>query len=167
MKLLIKLFFIVFIIIGCNDAQKKESSVGTAAAIKPGNIKLTDLKGDSIDLVKHKGKVVFINFWATWCKPCIEEMPTIRNAIGILNNDRIEFLFASDETTEQIDWFEKKHNYNLNYVKAGNLEELGITVLPTTFIFDKKGKQVFSEMGYRKWDDKTNLDLLSKIVNEE
>lgn len=167
MKLLIKLFFIVFIIIGCNDAQNKKSGAGAAASVKPGNIKLTDLKGDSIDMVKYKGKVVFINFWATWCKPCIEEMPTIKNAIAILNNDRIEFLFASDETTEQIESFENKHNYNLNYVKAGNLEELGIMVLPTTFIFDREGKQVFSEMGYRKWDDKTNLDLLSKIANEQ
>lgn len=167
MKLLRKLFFIVFMIIGCNDAQNKQSVAGTAASVKPGNIKLTDLKGDSIDLVKHKGKVVFINFWATWCKPCVEEIPTIKKAIGILNNDRIEFFFASDETTEQIESFEKQHNYNLNYVKAGNLEELGITVLPTTFIFDSGGKQVFSEMGYRKWDDKTNLDLLSKIANGE
>lgn len=165
MKLLLKLLFIVFIIIGCKDAQNKESAKGTAAAVKPGNIKLTDLKGDSIDLFKYKGKVVFINFWATWCKPCIEELPTIKNAIGILNNDKIEFLFASDETTEQIGSFEKQHNYNLNYVKANNLEELGIMVLPTTFIFDGEGQQVFSEMGYRKWDDKTNLDLLSKIAN--
>ncbi|HET9744306.1 MAG TPA: TlpA disulfide reductase family protein, partial [Chitinophagaceae bacterium] len=140
---------------------------GTVASVKPGNIKLTDLKGVSIDLIKYKGKVVFINFWATWCKPCIEEIPTIKNAIGILNNDGIEFLFASDETTEQIESFEKKHSYKLNYVKAGNLEELGIMVLPTTFIFNREGKQVFSEMGYRKWDDKANLDLLSQIANEE
>jgi hypothetical protein len=39
--------------------------------------------------------------------------------------------------------------------------------LPTTFIFDKNGKQVFSEMGYRKWDDKANLDLLLKIANQQ
>jgi thiol-disulfide isomerase/thioredoxin len=165
MKLLMKLFFIVFIITGCKDAQNKESAEGTAASVKPGNIKLTDLKGNSVDLVKYKGKVVFINFWATWCKPCIEEIPTIKNAIGLLNDDRIVFLFASDETTEQIESFEKQHNHNLNYLKAGNLEELGIMALPTTFIFDREGKQVFSEMGYRKWDDKINLDLLSKIAN--
>lgn len=166
MNSLVKLFLIVFIIIGCDDAQKRESAAG-AALVKPGNIKLTDLKGDSMDLVKHKGKVIFINFWATWCKPCVEEIPTIKNAIRILNNDRIEFLFASDETTEQIESFEKQHKYDLNYVKATNLEELGIMVLPTTFIFDREGKQVFSEMGYRKWDDKTNLELLSKIASDK
>ena len=47
------------------------------------------------------------------------------------------------------------------------MEELNIIGLPTTFIFNKNGKLVFSEMGYRKWDDPANIDLIMKIVDQE
>jgi hypothetical protein len=52
-------------------------------------------------------------------------------------------------------------------VKAGNMEELNIMGLPTTLIFNPDGKLAFSEMGYRKWDEKTNIDLILKIAKQE
>ena len=121
---------------------------------------LTDLHDQSIDLQKFKGKTVFVNFWATWCKPCREEMPSIQEAMKILKNEKIEFLFASDETTEQIEKFKAAHEYRFNYVKVESLSEINIIGLPTTFIINPKGELIFSEMGYRKWDDKANIDLI-------
>ena len=94
-------------------------------------------------------------------------MPTIKNAMNSFKNKSIEFLFASDETHGEIQSFEAAHDYNLNYLIAGNIEELNIMGLPTTFIFNKNGKLVFSEMGYRKWDDPANIDLIMKIVDQE
>ena len=128
---------------------------------------LTDLNDQPIDLEKYKGKTFFINFWATWCKPCREEMPSIQKAMEILKDEKIEFLFASDESKEQIEGFKASNNYNFNYVRVHNLEELNIMGLPTTFIFNVDGKLVFSEMGYRKWDDKANIDLILKIAKQE
>ena len=130
-------------------------------------VRLTNLNGEVVDLNSYKTKTVFINFWATWCKPCIEEMPTIKNAMNSFKSKNIEFLFASDETRDEIHSFEAQHDYNLNYLIAGNMEELNIMGLPTTFIFNKNGKLVFSEMGYRKWDDPANIDLIMKIVDQE
>ena len=156
---------IFFVIIGCNDSEKNEP--GSTLQTEIEKVNLTNLKGEPIDFKKYKGKVVFVNFWATWCKPCIEEMPTIKNAMNSFKSKSIEFLFASDETRDEIQGFEAVHNYNLNYLIAGNMEELNIIGLPTTFIFNKNGKLVFSEMGYRKWDDPANIDLIMKIVDQE
>ena len=79
-------------------------------------------------------------------------------------NENIVFLFASDEAPDQIENFKTSHAYDFNYVKVENLEELSIMTLPTTYIVSPKGKLVFSEMGYRKWDDKQNIDLILNIV---
>lgn len=113
-----------------------------------------------IDLEKYKGKTVFINFWATWCKPCREEMPSIQKAMQILKDEKVEFFFASDESKEQIEEFKEAHHYDFNYVRIDNLVDLNIMGLPTTFIFNRSGELVFSEMGYRKWGDKANIDLI-------
>lgn len=145
---------------GCSD--KKESTFAD-------KIKLKNLDGEPIDLSQLHGKVVFINVWATWCKPCIQEMPSIKSAEEIIQGgDRkeIEFLFASNEGKERIESFSQKANMNLHFVRLENLEELNINILPTTYIINKKGELVFSEAGYRKWDEAENIELLTKLVEE-
>src|SRR5688572_2162120 len=160
----LSLLFLIMISACKNASEKKEvnrqqnqSSLQNKAIAQ---IHLTDLNDQPIDLEKYKGKTIFINFWATWCKPCREEMPSIQEAMKSLKDEKIEFLFASDETKEQIEEFKSTHKYNFNYVKVENLSELNIMGLPTTFIFDPNGELIFSEMGYRKWDDKANIDLI-------
>jgi thiol-disulfide isomerase/thioredoxin len=166
MKLVYGLFLLTFMIFSCNDNSRKKD-INNKATTDIGKINLTTLSDAPVDLDQLKGKVVFINFWATWCKPCIAEMPSIKNAMDSLKNEKIEFLFATDESVKEIESFEANHKFGFNYLKTPGFEELNIMGLPTTFIFDKNGKQVFSEMGYRKWDDKANLDLLLKIANQQ
>lgn len=165
MKIFLILFFIVLISANCKNNQT--SNIPATGQIEIKKVKLTSLKGESIDLEQFKGKVVFINFWATWCKPCVLEMPTIRNAMDSLRNENIEFLFASDESAVEIEGFEKKYGYRFNYYRADNIEELAIMVLPTTFIFDKNGKQIYSEVGYHDWNETKNLDILLNLVKQQ
>lgn len=129
------------------------------------SVQLKDLNAASINMDSFKEKVVFLNIWATWCKPCLQEMPTIEKVQNILRNENVVFLVASSETIEEIDTFRKLHSYPFNYVQIQNSEDLGIDGLPTTLIFNKKGKLVFSESGYRKWDDKNNIGTILKIIN--
>lgn len=161
MKIFSTLFLIVFVTAGCKDNQQT-SNTSTTSHSDIEKVKLTSLKGEPIDLRKYRGKAVFINIWATWCTPCVQEMPTIRNAMDSLRNKDIEFLFASDESAEEIEDFEKKVGYRFNYYRADNIEELGIMTLPTTYIYDKNGKQVYSEIGYHDWNEGKNFDMLLK-----
>ncbi len=131
------------------------------------DIKLSTLSGEKIDMDEFKGKTVFINFWATWCGPCIQEIPTINNAHSILKSEGVVFLLASNEDIDHIKKFSAKHAYDFRYVKLENMEELKIPALPTTFIFDSEGELKFSETGFRKWDEQSNIDLISKIKNHE
>jgi len=157
---------LLFGIFGCNGGDKDKTASNTGKNLEIDKIRLKDLNEQPINLEKYKGKTVFLNFWATWCKPCIEEMPTIEKAQNILWKEDVVFLLASGESAEEIDAFRNAHDYEFNYVRIENSEELNIQTLPTTFIFGPEGKLVFSEMGYRKWDEKNNIEMIRKIKND-
>ena len=153
-------------IIGCNNATKEKPADSAKLNREIEKIKLTDFKGKPISLKQYQGKTIFINFWATWCKPCIYEMPSIAEAQSMLQNEKIIFLLASNESAEQIKDFSNAHNYKFYYVIIENSEEMNVQALPTTFIFNRKGNLVFSETGSRKWNEKNNIDLILKIAKE-
>jgi thiol-disulfide isomerase/thioredoxin len=128
-------------------------------------VKLKELNGTPVDLSEYNGKTVFINFWATWCKPCIQEMPTIAE-VQKLKGD-VVFLLASNEDPSQIEKFMKRHDYDFHYVHLENMEALKIPALPTTFIFNPEGKLKFAEAGLRMWDDPANIELINSITNDD
>ncbi len=155
------LFFIFLIaLVGCSSQNKGEQS-----GIVASQIKLTDLDGKEVDLTKFEGKTIFVNFWATWCKPCIQEMPSIAALQTHLAGKNIEFFFASDEEVDKIQKFRESRKMALNFVRVENPEALGIQALPTTFIFDAEGNMIFSEVGFRKWDDPTTIEMVTKLIN--
>ena len=155
------LIFALLFLPGCSSKNKENNTISLD------DIKLSTLSGEKIDMEEFKDKTVFINFWATWCKPCIQEMPTINSAQSMFKDNDVVFLFASNEEVDQINTFSTKHPYAFRYVKLENMEELKIQALPTTFIFDSDGELQFSETGFRMWDDQSNIDLISKIKNHE
>lgn len=159
-----KILLILLIgISGCKETKKENETVPLQEKKPITNVRLTDLNNQPINLDQFKGRTIFINFWATWCKPCIQEMPSIKNAKELLIKHGIVFLLASNESPDQINEFKNDHDYNFNYVRLVNMEELHVEVLPTTYIFNPKGELVFSEMGYRKWDDSSNIEMILKI----
>ncbi len=160
-KIIINLLFLLVCataLLGCGNSgtsteESKTKEVGE-------QIKLTDLDGNAIELSQYKGKVVFLNIWATWCAPCIKEMPSIEAASKALG-DEVVFLLASDESVEKIQAFKSKKSFDLNFIKLNsNLEQLGVYALPATFVFDKNGKIAFEEKGMRDWSSPESLKLL-------
>lgn len=160
------LSFIIGMMMGCKGKSPEQLQSPSDTRSIQDRIRFKELNGDNIDLNALKGKTIFINFWATWCGPCIREMPSIERAKMILAEEPIEFLIASNEAVEQIESFTGKRNYALHYVQAQNLEELGIPALPTTYIINAAGELVFSETGFRAWDEPANIELLKKIIND-
>lgn len=152
--------------IACNNRTSEKQNSSPEVIRQIDKIRLTDLNGQSHSLKQYPGKTIFINFWATWCKPCIQEMPSIKEAQNILQNENIIFLMASNESPEQIEEFSNTRDYKFNFVRIENSEEMNVQALPATFIFNKKGELVFSETGFRKWNEKNNIDLILKIANE-
>jgi len=168
-KEIIRCCVIIILLIGisaCDNKPKEKQKSVSKLAREVDKIKLRDLKGQPIELNQYQGKIIFINFWATWCKPCVQEMPSIVGAQNILQKENIIFLLASDESAQQIEEFSNTSNFKFNYVKIENSEEMNVQALPTTFIYNKKGNLVFSETGARKWDEKKNIDMIIKISHE-
>jgi len=155
------LIIILFAIVGCSSPTREGQSVVVASQIK-----LTDLNGKEVNLSDYTGKTIFVNFWATWCRPCILEMPGIAALENNLSGQNIVFFFASDEEVEKIIKFKESRGMTSNFVRVENPEALGIEALPTTFIFDGRGNLIFSEVGFRKWDDPATIEMVTKLIND-
>lgn len=161
----IAIFLILTTLNGCNERSKEKPAPSSGLIRDIDKIRLTDMNGQSLSLKQYSGKTIFLNFWATWCKPCVQEMPSVKEAQNILKDKGVIFLLASDESLEQIQEFSNSHDYKFNYVRIENPEEMNVQTLPTTFIFNSRGEKVFMEAGARQWNEKNMIDTILKIVN--
>lgn len=131
--------------------------------------KLTGISDNTIDinLKELKGKVIFINYWATWCPPCIAEMPSIQSLYNDYK-DKIAFVFITSDDKIKITKFYKKNNYNLptyNLISA-IAPEISTQSLPTTFVIDKNGKIVLKDVGASNWNSAKFRQLLDNLMEE-
>ena len=123
-----------------------------------------DLNENNLDLsVYKKGKIV-VSYWATWCAPCIKEMPGIKKAEKILEEYGYTFLLVSDETLDEISDFKNEWNFDFNFLKSTkSFETLGVYAMPTSYIFDENGKIVETIVGAVEWDSKEMIDKLKML----
>ena len=120
-------------------------------AFAPADVVFENEKGRTIALSSLKGKVVFINFWATWCPPCIAEMPTINKLSDKLKDNKdIQFIMVDvDHDFSKSGPFMQQHHFNLPLYEAVNAipDALLGQSIPTTVIIDKNGRVVFHHAG--------------------
>jgi thiol-disulfide isomerase/thioredoxin len=130
-------------------------------------IELTDLDGKALPLDSFKGKTIFLNYWATWCRPCLAEMPDLDKAAQILGEEKFVFLAASDEDLEKVKKFAAKFDYSFQFVHSKtSVFDLDIMALPTTMIINGKGEIVYNEVGARDWASENELDNLRKFAQK-
>ena len=142
--------------------------------IRPGgtraerDFEVSTLGGGSFSLAKHRGKVVFLNFWATWCKPCIEEMPAIERLGRRFANDPFVVLAVSrDPNSGRVGPFLAEHRVTLpvGLDPTGDLaKSFGVRVLPTTVIIDRNGYVAAIAFGPRAWDGKASIALIEAMI---
>ncbi len=144
--------FALALVFSCSTGEKKTARLT--------DFHILTLEGETVDVSKYQGKRVFINVWATWCRPCVQEMPTIAEAMKQLEGENVVFIFASPEDPEEIIGFRDRRDFPFDYVRLTNLESLSIEALPTTFIFDVDGNLEFGEEGFRNWSTPDNLSII-------
>lgn len=103
--------------------------------------KVSSLDGRELDLAGFRGKVIFLNVWATWCPPCVNEMPSIERLYEQVKDEGIVFICASAEDRETVRRFVSEHGYKLPiYTFAGEPPEVfRAEAVPTTFIIAPDG----------------------------
>jgi thiol-disulfide isomerase/thioredoxin len=114
-----------------------------------------------------KGKVVFINHWATWCPPCRAEMPSLQKLYSDYN-DKTEFIFATAETKKVVDRYYSAKEFNLpTYNIVSKVpQQINTNSLPATFILDKEGKVFLDEFGAADWNSSKVRKLLDELLAE-
>ncbi len=114
------------------------------------NITLKTLQGKEVSLGQFKGKVLLINFWATWCPPCRREMPYFEKVYKKYRKDFVILAIATDVKVGAVEKFVKKYGITFPVLLSNDEVErlFGISGLPVSFLVDKKGrvvKKVFGE----------------------
>ena len=120
------------------------------------NFTLPDLNGKKVSLTDYRGKVVLLNIWATWCPPCVEEMPSMEKLYQEMRGEAFEILAVSlDESgAEVVAPFMKKHKLNFPALidSAGTLKDLFQTTgIPESLIITKEGIILEKIIGPRNW----------------
>ncbi|WP_299129352.1 TlpA disulfide reductase family protein [uncultured Winogradskyella sp.] len=120
----------------------------------------------SYNLKQTKGKVILINFWATWCPPCIAEMPSLQKLFDKYG-EKVEFLFVTNESPEIIKAYKAKNNYTfpVYFRKSEAPEALITTSIPRTVIIDKNGQIVIDKTGAVDWFDTKIQKELNTLLN--
>ncbi len=135
------------------------------------NFSIRTLQGQAVDFQQFKGKVVFLNLWATWCGPCRAEMPGIQELYNSIDRSQIEFVMLSLDRSEHkqkvLDYI-KKSSYSFPaYTPVGYLPEaLNVPSIPTTLIINKQGQVVTTEVGATNFNTKRFKKYLQQLAEE-
>ncbi|WP_149275302.1 TlpA disulfide reductase family protein [Pareuzebyella sediminis] len=126
---------------------------------------LADAQTKPFGFESVKGQVVFLNFWATWCKPCIKEMPEIQKLYDDYGS-KVTFLLVTQEDTKKVRSFLERRELELPiyYSQAEIPDEIASKTLPTTYIIDKEGTIKIAESGPRAWNSSQYRRLLDELI---
>jgi thiol-disulfide isomerase/thioredoxin len=130
---------------------------------------LPKLGGGTISLSGLKGKVVFLNFWATWCPPCRAEMPSMEKLYGLYKSDGLEILAVNLQEDEKIVRdFMKKNGLSFPVALDGSGKTggtYGVRGIPTTFIVDRESRIIGSVVGGKEWDTPEVLQAFKTVLS--
>lgn len=126
-------------------------------------------EGQTFNLSSLKGKVIFINFWATWCPPCRAELPSINKLYkNFKNNNRIKFLMVDvDGKYKSSVKFMERHHWDLPvYTVEGDIPPVYLNgAIPATVILDKNGTMVVNHVGAANYDTRDIEKGLEQLIN--
>lgn len=116
---------------------------------------LPDLQGDTFRLSDHRGEVILINFWASWCAPCVEEMPSLERLHRALAPKGLRVVTVSvDDNLEIIERFREEHDLSflILHDKGASVSHAFETFkYPETYIVDREGRLISKVIGARDW----------------
>ncbi len=137
-----------------------DNLVGTLAP----EFTLKDINGNDVSLTDFKGKIVFLNFWATWCPPCKEEIPSLNNLQKKYSKRGLVVIgIASDRSLKRVRDFIRKNRVQYLILLDNNIEitrKYRVFALPTSFLIDSRGRIVKKFIGVYQLNEKEINDIL-------
>lgn len=152
-----------------SEAGPSSPSSTVAAGKLAANFKLKDLKGDNVSLASLRGKVVFLNIWATWCAPCREEMPSIESLYNAFKADKDFVVLAVSQDTDgaAVGPFVQQNHFQFR-VLLDPRNEVGesydVNGIPETFIIGRDGRIVAHHVGPYDWSKADIREALGELI---
>jgi len=177
-----QLFRIVFLIFIFSSYIFKDQTSGAADFIESlalirfdekimaQNFALKDLNGHLVHLKDYRGKVVLLNFWATWCMPCLVEMPSMEKLYNKFKND--DFVILAVDMQEDSETVKKfKERFKLSFPILLDEEGVvatyyGVRGIPATYFIDREGYLFAAAMGARDWASADALMLVKHMLDK-
>ncbi len=159
---------VMFMVVWLQSAKYEPLTVGKPAP----DFQLPDLNEKDIRLSDYRGKVVFLNFWATWCKPCREEMPSMEVLYKNFEKDGLVILAVSIDrvtTKKEIPPFVKSLNLTFPVLvdSWGQTDKrYKLMGVPETYIIDREGTLREKVIGPRDWTRLDNLQILTQLIKQ-
>ena len=149
------------------DAQEKETLVKVGDDVPEFVVEMFD--GQKINIKDLKGKIVLINFWATWCPPCQEELKRVQKEIidRFKGKDFVFLAISREESKEQVKKFRERNGYTFPMgldPERKIYSKFATATIPRNFIIDKKGKIVEIEVGYTKEAFAKMIEKLERLL---
>lgn len=143
------------------DSAVQSAALPVGATFDAATSTYQDLQGQGLEIASFAGKKVFVNYWATWCAPCIREIPSISRAAAELEDENFLFVLASDESPETISNFIADRGFEGHFIKLnGFFGAHGIDAVPSSSLYDENGLLLQSWAGAFEWDSPEMLEQL-------
>ncbi len=170
--IILSLLFLGAILQAEENVEKWMSKLGIQKV--PQEVKdftLPDLKGEEVSLKDFKGKVVFVFFFASWCPPCREEMPSMEKLYRKFKDKGLVILAVNlRERKERVEEFVRQNNLTFPVLLDSRGEvgqSYGIRAIPTTYILDRKGKVIGRVIGSRDWMSEESVNLFNYLLKKD
>ncbi len=126
---------------------------------------LSDGQAERFNMSNFRDEVIFLNFWATWCPPCVAELPEIQKAYEKHGNE-VTFLLVTNQKPEVVEAFMDKHGYDIPVFYPGTPtpQVFESSSIPTTFIISREGKIVTKKRGAANWDSRATTRIFNELV---
>ncbi len=161
---------ILFFFLMGSGLHAQTSSIGpfkTSVGEQVPDFSIETLAGDKVEIKDLKGKIVLLNFWATWCGPCVQEMPELNKFVSSLDSDNFVVLaIARKQDKETIKGFLSDKDYSFTFapdVDKSIYLQFADSGIPRNVLLDAKGKIIFQSLGYKLEEFKK---MESMIVEE-
>jgi len=173
MKNTIKLYLLLALLISASAFAQVAPKSGAATFVSMGmqvpNFRFESAKGKTVTIGNFKGRVVLINFFATWCGPCKIELPKIQSEIWNKHRDNPKFAiltFGREHTWQEVDKFRKDNGFQFPFFpdpKRGVYGKFAAQTIPRSFLLDEDGKIIFMSEGF----EESHFNELIKLIDNK